>query len=350
MLRILDANLNRAREALRVVEDYARFVCDDHAASAGAKRLRHAVRGIADTLGASELLIDRDILADAGRETKTPEELRRDAPESVVRAAFARAQEALRSVGEFAKLVSPPAAEAAERLRYECYALEQTVVLRGSLRRAFAACRVYVIITASLCRGDWLATAAAALRGGATCLQLREKYLPDAELLRRAAALRELTAGHNALLLLNDRADIARLSGADGVHVGQDDLTVRQARSIGGARLLVGKSTHSVAQVEAALSEEPDYIAVGPMFASPTKPGSAVAGPDLLREAIIRQSPATVAIGGIDARRAGELAALGANCACVCSAVLSADDPEAAVRELVEAMHRGRGAPARATQ
>lgn len=337
VLRILDANIDRAREALRVIEDYARFACDDADAAMQAKTARHALRDIAKQIGPDDLLAARDAAADVGRDAKTASELRRDSDEDVVRAAFARLQEAMRSIGEYGKLVCPPAAAAAEALRYAAYALEPCVLLRSDLRRRFAAARVYVLITEALCPHGWRETAQAALEGGAGCLQLREKGLEDAELLRRAHALRELTHRHGALLIVNDRADIARLAGADGVHVGQGDLPVREARSIAGWRLLVGKSTHTIEQLEAALAEQPDYLAVGPMFASATKPASEVAGPQLLAAAAGRTQLPVVAIGGITTDTAPQLRAAGASGVCVCAAVAGAADPLEATRRLVRA-------------
>lgn len=331
-LRILDANLNRVREALRVIEDYTRFALDDADAAAQAKRLRHEADGVAARLGRSTLLSGRDIQNDVGREIKTPDELRRGTSQDVVAAALGRLTEAARALGEYAKLVSPQAAAAAEQIRYAAYELEQRVVLRGERRRRFRAVRLYVILTAALCRRDWVETAAAALRGGAGCLQLREKELRDAELLRRARQLRALTREHGALLILNDRPDIARLSGADGVHVGPEDLSVGEARRIGGAHLLVGKSTHTLEQVEAALAEEPDYVAVGPMFPSTTKPQAHAPGPGLLAEAVRHTELPVVGIGGITAANAGQVFAAGASCVCVCSTVISTEDAAAAAR------------------
>jgi len=226
ILRIADVNVNRLREALRVIEDYARFALNDGNAASAVKHCRHELQSIVQALGADGLLTARDIAGDVGRDLKTPGELRRDSTEDVVRAAFGRVSEAARVLGEFGKIVSEPAAAAAEALRYRAYELEQRVVLRGKLRRRFRDVRLYVLLTEALCRGPWLATAEAAIRGGAGCLQLREKVLPDGELLRRARALRELTTSHGVLLAINDRPDIARLARADVVHVGQDDLTV----------------------------------------------------------------------------------------------------------------------------
>jgi thiamine-phosphate pyrophosphorylase len=334
--RLLDANLNRAREALRVIEDYLRFVCDDAAAAARAKSLRHQVAALRAELGAERLLAARDVLGDVGREWKAGGELRRDSLEAVVGAEFGRLAEALRVLGEFGKLQPGPVSSTAERLRYAVYDLEQCVRLRAQPRVRFRSVRLYVILTEALCRRGWLETAEAVIRGGAGCLQLREKSLPDAELLRRARRLRELTAAHAVLLIINDRADVARLCGADGVHLGQQDLTAAEARRVGGGGLLVGLSTHTLEQLEAALAQGPDYIAVGPMYPSSTKPQPHIPGPALLSEAVRRTPLPIVAIGGITADRAATLAAAGARCLCVCSAVISAEDPEAAARVIAE--------------
>jgi thiamine-phosphate pyrophosphorylase len=335
VLRILDASLNRAREALRVIEDHARFTLDDADAAERVKQARHDLRRIVDAAGADALLAARDILNDVGRAAKTPDELARYSTDDVVRAAFARLSEAARVLGEYGKLVAPAAADAAEKLRYQAYELEQRIALRGGRRAQFRNMRLYVILTEALCARGWQETAEAVLRGGAGCLQLREKGLPDAELLGRARRLRAITAEHAALLVINDRPDIAKLCGADGVHIGQDDLPVTDCRRIAGAHLLVGKSTHTPQQLEAALSEEPDYLAVGPMFASPTKPQDHIAGPQTLAAAVQRTTLPLVGIGGITADNAAEVVRAGASCLCVCSAVIGAEDAEAAAARVL---------------
>ncbi len=340
VLRILDVNVNRSREALRVIEDYARFALDDLDAAAAAKRCRHMLGEFVRAVGRDELLGARDITGDVGREVKTAGELRRDTVDAVVRAAFGRLSESARGLGEYGKLLSGSAAARAEELRYAGYELEQRIVLRGGLRARLRAVRLYVLVTAALCRRDWLETAAAAMRGGAGCVQLREKGLGDAELLERARRLRALTREHNALLAVNDRPDIARLAAADIVHVGQDDLAVGEVRRIAGTGILVGKSTHTVAQLEAALAEEPDYVAVGPMYQSATKPQGHVVGPELLAAAVQRTSLPVVVIGGIGAENAGALVAAGARCLCVCGGVIGQDDPEGAARAMIAAAWR----------
>lgn len=345
VLRILDAALNRAAEGLRVTEDYARFALDDADASAALKTLRHALRQAAATIDPARRLNARDVLADVGRDATTHAELHRADLDDVVGAAFARLHESLRSLAEYGKLVSVDFAVRVERLRYESYEVEQRVRRRGDRRRRFRHAALYVIVTQALCRGDWLETAAHALRGGARCLQLREKSLPDAELLRRARALRRLTADHDALLVVNDRPDIARLAAADGVHLGQDDLSVRDARSIAGGAMLVGKSTHNPDQIAAAIAEQPDYIAVGPMFASSTKPQAHVAGPQTLARATEGRTVPIVAIGGILDVNIAEIVSAGAQVVCVCSAVISQPDPCQAARNLLAAIAHARSTP-----
>jgi thiamine-phosphate pyrophosphorylase len=334
ILRILDVNVNRAREALRVIEDYARFVLDDADAAGAVKRCRHELRAMVAAAGADAVLAARDIGGDVGRAVKTAGELRRGSTEEVVRAAFGRLSEAARSLGEYGKIVSDVAAAAAETLRYGCYELEQRIVLRGDLRRRLRDVRLYVLVTEALCRRPWLETAAAAIRGGAGCIQLREKGLSDRVLLDRARQLRELTREHGVLLAINDRPDIARLAHADIVHVGQEDLSGQGIRRVAGTSILVGKSTHTLPQFEAALAEEPEYLAVGPMFASETKPQEHIAGPATLAAARLRTDLPLVAIGGITAENAGPIRTAGANCVGVCAAVIAAEDVEGATRAL----------------
>lgn len=332
--RILDANVNRAREALRVIEEHARFVCDDAGAALAAKRARHALRRIVETLGVDHLLAARNIERDVGRDLSTAGELRRADPGGVLGAAFARLSEAARALAEYGKLVSPEAARLAEALRYDAYALEPLMRTRANLRRRLRDMRLYVLLTESLCARPWRETAQAVLRGGADCLQLREKSLPDAELLARARVLREMTSRHDALLIVNDRPDIARLAGADGVHLGQDDLPVDEARRIVGSAAVVGVSTHSVAQLDAALEHRPDYVAIGPMFPTPTKPGLPVAGLQLARYAASHAEAPVVAIGGITIDHVAEVVGAGVWRVCVCSAVIGSPTPEEATRTL----------------
>jgi len=299
--RIIDANLNRAREAMRVLEDFARFAIDDAATSRTLKHMRHDLAAAARLWPISELLAARDTPGDVGTRITTDGEKCRQSIADVVTAAARRLTEALRVLEEYAKLDNATAAAAIERIRYRAYDIEKCLVPIARRHApdpqsdapnpecrvsAFANVRLYVLITESLCRRSWLRTARDAIAGGADCLQLREKHLGDAELLARAKRLADLCHRHRVLCIINDRPDIARLAGADGVHLGQTDMPVAAAREIAGPRLLIGKSTHNLAQFRRALRERPDYLAIGPMYDTATKPQRHIAGPDTLRKVI----------------------------------------------------------------
>jgi thiamine-phosphate pyrophosphorylase len=184
----------------------------------------------------------------------------------------------------------------------------------------------------------------AALAGGTDVVQLRAKEAGDEETLAVARELRALCDAHGALLIVNDRPDLALACAADGVHVGQDDDSVDCVRARVGAELVIGVSTHSETQVDAACRSQADYLGVGPVYATPTKPQAEPVGLALVRYASATAGKPFFAIGGIDAERAAEVAAAGAARVAVVRAVCEADDPRAAAAALVERL-RVRGRP-----
>ena len=183
----------------------------------------------------------------------------------------------------------------------------------------------------------------AALRGGADVLQLREKAPRGAEeLVSLADPFRRAATAGNALFVLNDRPDLVAPSGADGVHVGQDDVTVAEARREAGPDALVGLSTHSPAQLDSACAakgdDRPDYLSVGPVWATPTKEGRAPTGLEYVRYAAENASRPWFAIGGIDPGNVADVVDAGATRVVVVRAIRDADDPEAAARALRDAL------------
>jgi thiamine-phosphate pyrophosphorylase len=183
-----------------------------------------------------------------------------------------------------------------------------------------------------ICDLRWLDTLAPALRGGADMFQLRDKHASDDELLRAAATARSLCDEHGALFIVNDRPDLALAAGADGVHLGQDDMAPQEAREIVGPDLIIGRSTHSPAQVDAAAGA--DYIGVGPIHPTPTKRWRPAVGLELVRYAAGHAAMPFFAIGGLDAERLGDAVAAGATRAAIVRAICEAPDPEAATRAL----------------
>jgi len=336
--RILDANLNRAREALRVAEDCGRFALNDPAITAMAKTMGSDLRELTQRLPAAELIASRDTPGDIGTEITSPTESQRRDLQDVAAAACKRLSSSLRTIEELSKIVAPKLTVEFERMRYNGYTLEQRLMQRFHAAGRFADVRLYVLISSAWCRGSIRETARAAIAGGADAIQLREKNVEDKIFLAIAAELRELTDEMGRLLIVNDRPDIAALVGADGVHLGQGDLPVAEARKLLRPGAMVGRSTHSEAEVRAAMNEGPDYLAVGPMFRSPTKPELPVAGPKLLRWAVKEVPLPVVAIGGITAANAPELVAAGARCLAVGSAVCGAEDAKSAAAAIRQAL------------
>ena len=177
---------------------------------------------------------------------------------------------------------------------------------------------------------------AAALAGGVDIVQLRDKHASDDELLAAAATARSLCDATGALLILNDRPDLVAAAGADGCHVGQDDMDVARARQLAGPGALVGRSTHSPEDIAAA--GDADYIGVGPVNATPTKPGRPAVGLALVRHAAAHAPVPFFAIGGIDATNVADVLAAGARRIAVVRAITAAADPRAAASDLRAAL------------
>lgn len=213
----------------------------------------------------------------------------------------------------------------------------------GDRRRArLRDARLYLVCDAAGDgRGDLRAFLDAALRGGVDLIQLREKdpAATDDEILAAAETFRAAADAHGALFILNDRPDLAAAAHADGVHVGQDDMPVAKARALVGEDMLIGRSTHTPEQVEDAAVADIDYFAVGPVHATPTKPGRPAVGLELVRYAARAPWPLPwFAIGGIDSDNIGEVVAAGASRVVVVRALTQAADPEAAARALRAAL------------
>jgi thiamine-phosphate pyrophosphorylase len=332
-LRILDANANRAREGLRVLEDYARFSLDSERLCASLKSLRHE---LAQALGPylQHAILHRDTPGDVGTRVKTSAELSREGLPQVLIAAGKRVGEALRVLEEVLKTDSPEAGSVVEKLRYGFYGIEQSIALTLNRGRRFQDVRLYVLITESLCKKPWLEVAADVIEGGADCIQLREKELEGAEFLRRARAMVALCRGRGVLSIINDRPDIAMLSGADGVHVGQGDLPCREVRRLVGPDMIVGVSTHEIDQAKRAMEEGADYIGVGPVFSSSTKPRDFLPGLEYARQVVQSIPLAAVAIAGITEQNLESLLATGIKAIAVTAAAIACDDPQAATARL----------------
>jgi thiamine-phosphate pyrophosphorylase len=197
------------------------------------------------------------------------------------------------------------------------------------LRDRLARARLYLIATTAVARGPLLDAVAAAVDGGVDVVQLREKTMDDGAFLELADDLRLLCTAKDVLFIVNDRVEVARIVGADGVHLGQEDLPVDEARRDLGPWGLVGVSTHDAVELETALADGADYVGVGSVFATTTKGRDVAVGLGCAGERI----PA-FAVGGITAENVGEVVAAGFRRVAVCAGILDVDDPRGAAEAL----------------
>lgn len=313
-----------------MVEDHARFV---RGAAALAGRVQALRREVARALPAD--VQARDVQGDPGRPDAATAGAQpaRASLDDLLGANLSRAKEALRVLEEYAKLLDPTSAEALVRARYALYALEPDLLAR---RPSLALARVYVIVGDAPGRPPLEAQVRACLAGGVRLLQLRLKTSARG-LLDAARALTPLVEAAGGLLLVNDRPDVARLAGAHGVHVGQDDLPPAEARRIVGPGALVGASAHDEQEL-ARVAGDVDYVGFGTLFASPTKPALGAQGLERLRRLAAACAAPIYGIGGVTLETAPSVIAAGAHGVAVSSAVLDAPDPEDAARRLVAAV------------
>jgi thiamine-phosphate pyrophosphorylase len=333
--RILDAAGNRTREGLRVIEDYVRFGLNDGHLSRIFKEHRHELAAILGELPASSLLTSRDTLHDVGVTISTPSEYLRTSSMDVVSAAFKRVQEALRTLEEYTKIIEPKLSPRLEQLRYQLYTTEKVVLRTEAAGRRLENQQLYLLVTSTECRNGFEATVKAALDAGVRIIQSREKLLTDREWLDRARSLRKWTSAAGALLIINDRPDIAILSDADGVHVGQEEFTVHDVRKILGPVRLIGVSTHTIEQARQAALDGADYLGVGPTFPSATKSFSEFSGLKFIHEVSTESRLPWFAIGGIEATNIAEVMNAGASRIAVSGSVCRSPTPNAAANSLI---------------
>jgi len=339
--RVLDAAANRGREGLRVVEDYVRFVLDDAHLTGQMKRLRHELTALVSRVSFGRRLAARETRADVGTSVAVSSERTREDPSGVLAANFTRLQESLRALEEFGKMLDPELGVEFEQLRYRTYTLQRAVeITRTSLERLDRA-RLYVLVDGRPSQEDFAALVQSLVDAGVHVLQLRDKTLADRRLLERARLLRQVTRESDTLFIMNDRPDLAVLARADGVHVGQEELTVKDARTIIGPDALVGVSAHSIEQARQAVLDGASYLGVGPVFPSETKQFDEFPGLELLRAVGAEIRLPAFAIGGINRASLPEVLSTGFGRIAVSGAVTTSADPATATRDLLAALEKG---------
>lgn len=332
MKRIIDANLNRATEGLRVIEEIARFILSDTELSARLKTIRHELQKFFD-VEYDNLLDSRDTLNDVGCNIINPD--KKESLDSIFKANFKRVEEAFRVLNQYASLD--------DSYRYRIYTIEKE--MRSKLKLDYKKFflndkKLYLVTNSDNFESDeiFLDRVALSIKSGVDIVQLREKNTTSKRFIYLAQRIRELTSHFGAAFIVNDRVDIAKISNADGVHLGQDDIPVSYAREILGDNAIIGVSTHCPEHAKKAITDGADYIGVGPVFKTPTKPSKDPVGLEYVKWAADNVNIPFFAIGSIDTANIKEVVEAGAKRVAVIRAIMYADDIESNCKILKSAL------------
>ena len=325
--RILDANLDRSREGLRIIEEWCRFGLNHSQLAQSCKEMRQELA----QWHTADLRLARDTPADVGTSLSHPQEETRSSLENLLQANLCRVQEALRVLEEYGKLYNPLMGESFKQLRYQVYALESQLLATHRLQQLKTA-RLYLVTSPS---ENLVAIVEASLKGGLTLVQYRDKNTDDLTRFENAQKLCQLCHDYGALFLVNDRVDLALAVNADGIHLGQQDLPITIARQILGPNRIIGRSTTNPQEMAKAIAEGADYIGVGPVYETPTKVGKAAAGLDYVSYAAQNSPVPWFAIGGIDQTNLGDVLKAGAKQVAVVREIMQSPNPTEATQDLL---------------
>jgi thiamine-phosphate pyrophosphorylase len=304
-------------------------------------------------------LAAREAENDVGKEIEAENEYSRNSTKNVIDANFARLQESLRSIEEFSKINHAEISRQIEQLRYQSYILHKEFLTynirneiyndeiisnteqinnsqRHELIKLIGNAKLYVLIDCMEDEATFKNTVKEIIDGGINVIQLRDKSANDQTILSRSNIVRDLinNEARQVLFIMNDRTDLTKLAKADGVHVGQDDLSVSMARQIVGDEYLVGVSTHNITQARQAVTDGSDYIGAGAVFTSATKNFESLAGIEFLKEIQAEINIPAFAIGGINENNISEVLATGFSKIAVSKAILNSTNPKFTTEKL----------------
>ena len=328
--RILDANINRAAEGMRVLEDLARFLLDRKDLCGAIKQCRHEIRSITQ----SDIVWSRDTSGDAGITHTTPREETREHVSDIAAAAGNRCAEALRMIEEILKLDNR--GSEIETIRYRMYDLAADVfkLLSVNQNKQWKCC---FILTTSSCVLPWRETLRQSIDAGCDCIQIREKTMATPSHINHVKEVVSIANVKGVAVIVNDRVDVAMVAGATGVHLGAGDMPVEDARQLCSNTLLIGATVHDLSDSTTAIGQGANYLGIGPMFKSTTKPEMQTAGTSLLTS-ILDEYPSMnhLAIGGITPTKSNELFAIGCKGVALCDAIASSTTPQQVVHDVIE--------------
>ena len=333
-LRIVDAAANRASEGLRTVEDFARFILEDRFLTESLKTLRHDLQSVLSQLSMNDRLAARAVTSDCGITISTATELQRENTSAVVQAAAGRVQESLRSIEEYGKTIDGFGFQQIEAIRYRAYTLLAAVQSWQQNQQRLQDAVLYLLMPTSSSLEKFQQSVDQFYATGVDVIQLRDKQCDDRTLYQFAKSAAEIARRRQKLFIVNDRCDIALAVNASGVHLGQDELPIEDARRLLGSERLIGISTHNVEQVAEAVLKGADYIGCGPTFPSETKSFDSFAGLAFLEQVAEAHSLPAFAIGGIQSSNLDQVLATGIKRVAVAGAILNAHDPIAAAGEM----------------
>ncbi|MCP4724656.1 MAG: thiamine phosphate synthase [bacterium] len=340
----IDANINRALEGLRVCEDIFRFVKREGIFSAKIKEIRHKIVEEVKIFPAEILLHKRDVERDPIKFDDLDGEQKRDSLFELAKRNLHRATEAMRSIEEFFKLLHPDMnRNPFQEIRFSLYSIEKEMnlpLLRIDKVAKFKD-SLYAILDSSFVQKEkYPETALRLIDGGASIIQLRMKDASMRKILDAARDVSAICRERDIIFIINDYPEIASLCGADGVHLGQDDLPPRDVRRVIPAEMLIGVSTHTMEQAMQAYEESPDYIAIGPVHDTKSKYGKMMEGigEDIVRDLCKKIDVPVVSIGGLDHKRIGSLRESGCSCFAVVSYLYRQDKIEDNCRRIIESI------------
>ncbi len=322
--QIIDANLDRAREGLRVLEDWARFAL-------GKEDFVIRIKNFRQILGKNHLEIykvSRNHIKDHCKGLSHSEQINRKSPYKIISSNSARVQEALRVIEEFSRGRNNKLSKIASEIRYEIYTLEIDLLNFNARRRAKSIINENNLYSITDHRENLLEIIEKILLGGVKIIQYRFKDGNDLDHLKKAIEIKSLCKKYNSLFIVNDRVDIALASDADGVHLGQDDIDIISARKLLGYSKIIGVSANNSTDITNALKEECDYIGIGPVFHSSTKKNKDPLGVDKIKYLTKDINIPWFAIGGINKENISFLKNYGINKVAIVSGLLNAEDPK----------------------
>lgn len=344
---MLDANLNRAKEGLRVAEDTARFVLNDHDLAGMCRNLRHRLHQNSQAWPVSHhaIIAERDTNADTAQSHGVRSATPRDGLADLVGSSMSRAAEALRCIEDVMRLIDAGSENAAaiEQLRFASYDIAKLLMVRLPTGRTVQH-RLYVLITQRLCvHHSWIDVLKLSVEAGATAIQLREKEMCDIDRISMGRRAREWIDAQRpeTELWMNDRPDIAAVVGVTGVHLGQTDMPTPDARRVLQPRQAVGRTVSSYDEANEAVAHGADMLGIGAMFQTTSKASPTVRGPSLLTEVnttVKLDEIPHVAIGGITPENVSAVMEAGARGVAVTSCVCAAKDPGSVCAQLIEKM------------